>query len=257
MFGMADWLFAGDHGDCEQISVAVMPSVVRLSTREQSLFKIDELSALRRDILRYSRYCPPGPGRNLHRRSLSRSAAPSIARSGGMPTRWRARWGHARIVKVATDAMKSEISVGWGRCRMFRGESTVDGQFAERSDDLRGAVGLGQKVTAGGQAVGAIFEQSRGRDDFDRRPPAPDGGGQLQPIHGPRHLDIGENDADVEPVLEDHDRFVGVFCFDDVESAGRDHVDRVHADQELVFNDQDDRPLSFRFKHTMRLPSEC
>ena len=140
---------------------------------------------------------------------------------------------------------------------MFRGESTVDGQFAERSDDLRGAVGLGQKVTTGGQAVGANLEQSRGRHDFDRRPPAPDGGGQLQPIHGPRHLDIGENDADVEAMFEDHDRFVGVFCFDDVESAGLDHVDRVHADQELVFDDQDDRRFSFRLKHTMRLPSEC
>lgn len=67
MFGMADWPFAGDHGDCEQISVAVMPSVVGLSTREHSLFEIDEPRALRRDILRYDRYRPPGPERNQHR----------------------------------------------------------------------------------------------------------------------------------------------------------------------------------------------
>jgi hypothetical protein len=70
MFGMADWLFIGDHGDCEQISVAVMPSVVRLSTREHSLFKIDEPGALRRRILRCARH-RPGPERNQHRQSLS------------------------------------------------------------------------------------------------------------------------------------------------------------------------------------------
>jgi hypothetical protein len=140
---------------------------------------------------------------------------------------------------------------------MFRGESTVDGQFAERSGDLRAAVGLGQKVTAGGQAAVANLEQSRGRYDFDRRPPAPDGGGQLQPIHGTRHMDIRENDADVEAVFKDKNRFVGVFCFDNLETSGPDHIDRVHADQALVFDDQDDRRFSFRLKHTMRLPSEC
>jgi hypothetical protein len=67
MFGMADWLFIGDHGDCEQISVAVMPSVVRLSTREHSLFKIDEPGALRRRILRCARHRPLGSERNQHR----------------------------------------------------------------------------------------------------------------------------------------------------------------------------------------------
>jgi hypothetical protein len=44
-----------------------MPSVVGLSTREHSLIEIDELSALRRDILRCARYNPPGPERNQHR----------------------------------------------------------------------------------------------------------------------------------------------------------------------------------------------
>jgi hypothetical protein len=57
----------GDHGDWEQISVAVMPSVVRLSTREHSLIKMEEFRSLRRDIMRYARYYPPGPERNQHR----------------------------------------------------------------------------------------------------------------------------------------------------------------------------------------------
>jgi hypothetical protein len=55
---------------------------------------------------------------------------------------------------------------------------------------------------------------------------------------------IGENDSYVETVFKDEDCFVGV-CFNNIELGGPDHIDGVHADQKLVLNDQDDRPLSF------------
>jgi hypothetical protein len=56
---------------------------------------------------------------------------------------------------------------------------------------------------------------------------------------------VGENDSYVETVFKDEDFFVGVSCCNNIEPGGPDHIDGVHADQKLVLNDQDDRPLSF------------
>jgi hypothetical protein len=65
----------------------------------------------------------------------------------------------------------------------------------------------------------------------------PNGGGQLETIHGARHLDIGEDDCDVQAAFKYED-FVCVLCFDYIEAGGSNHIDRVHAGQELVFHDQ-------------------
>jgi hypothetical protein len=77
----------------------------------------------------------------------------------------------------------------------------------------------------------------------DRRPTALDRCGQLEPIHGTRHLDVREDHSDVEPILEDEDSFVGVLRFVDIETGSTNHIDRVHANQELVLDDQNDVPL--------------
>jgi hypothetical protein len=58
-------------------------------------------------------------------------------------------------------------------------------------------------------------------------------------------MDICKHDRDVEPIFEDEDSFVGVGCFDNFEPSSPDHIDRIHADQELVFNDQNHVPLCF------------
>jgi hypothetical protein len=44
-----------------------MPSVARKLTFDLPLYSIDELTELRRNILRYARLLPPGPARNQRR----------------------------------------------------------------------------------------------------------------------------------------------------------------------------------------------
>lgn len=46
-----------------------------------------------------------------------------------------------------------------------------------------------------------------------------------------------KNDRDVQTAFENQDGFVGAFIFDYFEPGGLDHIDRVHADKELILND--------------------
>jgi hypothetical protein len=119
------------------------------------------------------------------------------------------------------------------------------GQLAKGFGDLWSAVRLWQKATARRQVVFTDLEMTRGRHNLDRWPSTSDGRGQLQAVHGSGHLDIGKYDRDVRAIFKDQDSFVGVFRFDDIETCGPNHIDRVHADQELILDDQDDRPLRF------------
>jgi hypothetical protein len=50
------------------------------------------------------------------------------------------------------------------------------------------------------------------------------------------------NDGDFEAAFKDQTRFVGFFRFDNIETGAPNHIDRVHLDQELVLDDQDNRP---------------
>jgi len=49
---------------------------------------------------------------------------------------------------------------------------------------------------------------------MNRRPPVPDAGREFQPVHGPGHVDVGEDQLDIAPGFEDGNRRIGVVCND-------------------------------------------
>ena len=86
------------------------------------------------------------------------------------------------------------------------------GQLAQRRDHLRTTVGLWQEHTAGWQIIGARHHLARCRNDFNRRPAVPDKVGELQPVHRTRHLNIGEDDVNIETGAKNCDGFIGIGC---------------------------------------------
>jgi hypothetical protein len=59
-------------------------------------------------------------------------------------------------------------------------------------------------------------DDSRGRNNLDRRPAPPDHCRQLQTVHRARHLDVGEDDCNVQTYFEDFHCFISVRRFDDI-----------------------------------------
>jgi hypothetical protein len=115
--------------------------------------------------------------------------------------------------------------------------------LAQRTHDFSRAVWFCQKAAARGQIFGAQVRPARCGDDFNGRPPASNGGGQLKTVHGTRHMDIRENNRDVGSALKNFDGLVSVFRLNDFEAAGSDHINRIHADEKFVLDNQDYRSM--------------
>ena len=62
--------------------------------------------------------------------------------------------------------------------------------------------------------------------------------GELEPIHAPRHLDVREQQFDIRAGFEDRQRIVGVDGFNGGKARVLDHIHRAHAQQHLVFDNQ-------------------
>ena len=62
--------------------------------------------------------------------------------------------------------------------------------LAQRTHDFPRAVRFCQKAAARGQIFGAQVRPSRCGNDFNGRPPASHGRGQLKTVHGTRHMDL-------------------------------------------------------------------
>jgi hypothetical protein len=82
------------------------------------------------------------------------------------------------------------------------GCSSAAGQISKGGDDLRWPVRLGQKTTAFRQIVFPDADEAGGRNDLDRWPSSSDKSGELQTVHGTRHLDIDEDDVNVRARIE-------------------------------------------------------
>ena len=80
----------------------------------------------------------------------------------------------------------------------------------------------------------------RRHDDFDRWPAVSHGSREAETIHGPGHVDIGEDNPDVVRDFEDCDGLVGVARLEDVEARIFDDVEGVQPQQRLVLDDEDD-----------------
>ncbi len=65
-----------------------------------------------------------------------------------------------------------------------------------------------------------------------------DGVGELEAVDASGHLDVGKQKFDVGAGFEDGERVVGIGCFDRGVSGVLDDIHRSHAQQHLVFDDQ-------------------
>jgi hypothetical protein len=63
---------------------------------------------------------------------------------------------------------------------------------------------------------------------------------EFQAVHAARHLDIGEQQRDVRTRFEDGYSFVGIDGFDRRKAGILHHIDCAHAQQHLVFDDEND-----------------
>jgi hypothetical protein len=66
-------------------------------------------------------------------------------------------------------------------------------------------------------------------------------------------LNIGEYDSDVEVAFKNENGLVGAFCLDCSKAGGFDHIDRVHADEKFVLDDQNDGSLFARMDRKLHL----
>lgn len=73
-------------------------------------------------------------------------------------------------------------------------------------------------------------------------PPIPDRRRQLDAIHPPRHVDVGENDADVGSALQHRDGRRGVGSLQHHEARVFGEIDRRDAEEWFVFDDEDNGP---------------
>jgi hypothetical protein len=78
--------------------------------------------------------------------------------------------------------------------------------------------------------------------------------GELQSVHGSRHLDIGEHDGDVQSGFEYYDRFIGVRCFNNFKAGFFDHIGRMHSNHEFILDDEHDGSLGHRVSHSPVVP---
>src|ERR1700751_4491408 len=72
--------------------------------------------------------------------------------------------------------------------------------------------GLAEKHTAGRKVVIVRSALARHHDDFDGRPANPYRMSQLETVHGTRHVNVSDHDADVGSGHQQLDRLVRVEC---------------------------------------------
>src|ERR1700761_4598629 len=72
---------------------------------------------------------------------------------------------------------------------------------------------------------------------------------ELETVHRTRHVDVGEDQVNVASLLKDQNGVVRAGRFDHVKTVGLDHLDRIHADQCLVFHNKHNRSLARSRQH--------
>jgi len=106
-------------------------------------------------------------------------------------------------------------------------------------------VGLSQESTALREIPIINADLARSGDDLDRRPSIPYRCCQPKTIHGTWHLNISKYYVDIHSALQDVDSIVSIASLYNLVTRRSNRVRGVHADQDVVLNNQDDRPLVY------------
>jgi hypothetical protein len=104
---------------------------------------------------------------------------------------------------------------------------------------LRAVERFAKEAAVGGLVGVGQFQLTGDQDDLDQRPALVNRIGELEPIDAARHLDVGKQQFDVGSGFEDRQRIVGIGCFNGVKAGVLDDIHRAHAQQHLVFDDED------------------
>ena len=115
----------------------------------------------------------------------------------------------------------------------------LSGEFPHRLDNVFFFKGLGEKQSSRRQVLLSRRDMPGCHDNLDWRPSVTDKRRQFHAIDAPWHINIREDDADIEPLLEDRHRFIGVGRLDRLETGLLDHVDGVETKKGLVLDDED------------------
>jgi hypothetical protein len=97
---------------------------------------------------------------------------------------------------------------------------------------------LSKEAAVGGPFAVSQRQFAGNKDDLDGWPPFVDGVRQFQAIHTPGHLNIREQKIDIRARFENGEGFVGVHGFYRGEARVLHDVHRAHAQQHLVFDDE-------------------
>lgn len=79
---------------------------------------------------------------------------------------------------------------------------------------------------------------ARHNNNFDGWPAVSNSACELHPIHAPWHVYVGEHDPYIATSLQDSDRLICISCFYDLKAGILDEMDREHADEWLVLDDE-------------------
>ena len=87
----------------------------------------------------------------------------------------------------------------------------------------------------------ATLQLSGDQDDLDLRPARMHSVREHQAVHCSRHLNVGKQQRDIGSGVEDGNSFGCIHCLDWCEAGVRHHIDGVHSQQHLVFDDENER----------------
>ena len=118
--------------------------------------------------------------------------------------------------------------VAWGSLMQKSGRwALVCKHPVHGADDPGGVIGFAEKAALGWNLLEGDLPVSGRDDDLQGRPAVADIGGQLDPVHAARHVDIGEDEADARVLCQDLDCLGGIAGFMDMEARIVERIDDI------------------------------
>jgi hypothetical protein len=127
-----------------------------------------------------------------------------------------------------------------GRFRLFGRVSGVTDHIPNLIHHFPGAHRLCEKAALWGNVGGNRFQLPRQEDDLDLRPARTDGVREGEAIRRAGHLDVGEQQSHIGTRFKDRDGGSHVGGLDRFIACVLDDIDRAHAQQHLILDEEDD-----------------
>ena len=97
---------------------------------------------------------------------------------------------------------------------------------------------LGKEAAFGRPVRLGRVDPARNQDDLDGGPAVVHRVGQSQAVHGPGHLNVGEEQRYVRTGLQNGDGFIGIDSFERMKARILHNIDGAHAQHHLIFDNK-------------------